>query len=68
MLLELLARVLAVAPENLQAGFWYAIALRQQGAKEEARAAFIALRSGLPDGLPLAAMLEREIEALNIEP
>ena len=65
---ELLERVLAVAPENLQAGFWYAIALRQQGAKEEARTAFIALRAGLPDGLPLAAMLEREIEALNIEP
>ena len=65
---ELLERVRAVAPENLQAGFWYAIALRQQGAREEARAAFIALRAGLPDGLPLAAMLEREIEALNIEP
>ena len=33
---------------------------------DEARAAFIALRANLPDGLPLAAMLEREIEALNL--
>ena len=65
---ELLERVRAVAPENLQVGFWYAIALRQQGATEEARAAFIALRAGLPDGLPLAEMLEREIEALNSGP
>ena len=65
---ELLERVRAAAPENLQAGFWYAIALRQQGATEEARAAFVALRASLPDGLPLAAMLEREIEALNSGP
>ena len=65
---DLLERVRAIAPENLQAGFWYAIALRQQGAGDEARAAFIALRASLPDGLPLAAMLEREIEALNSGP
>ena len=65
---ELLQRARAAAPENLQAGFWYAIALRQQGAIDEARAAFIALRANLPDGLPLAAMLEREIEALNSKP
>lgn len=62
---ELLERVRAAEPENLQAGFWYAIALRQQGAIEEARAAFVALRAAIPDGVPLAAMLEREIEALN---
>ena len=62
---ELLERVRAAEPENLQAGFWYAIALRQQGAIEEARAAFVALRATIPDGVPLAAMLEREIEALN---
>jgi cytochrome c-type biogenesis protein CcmH len=62
---ELLERVRASEPENLQAGFWYAIALRQQGAIEEARAAFVALRAAIPDGVPLAAMLEREIEALN---
>ena len=62
---ELLERVRAAAPENLQAGFWYAIALRQQGAIEEARAAFVALRVAIPDGVPLAAMLERETEALN---
>jgi len=62
---ELLERVRAVEPENLQAGFWYASALRQQGAIEEARAAFVALRAAIPDGVPLAAMLEREIEALN---
>ena len=62
---ELLERVRAAAPENLQAGFWYAIALRQQGAIEEARAAFVALRAAIPDGVPLAAMLERETEALN---
>ncbi|CAI8425304.1 MAG: Uncharacterised protein [Rhodobiaceae bacterium UBA7378] len=49
---------------NMQAGFWTAIALRQQGADDEARAAFIALRKNLPDALPLAAMLDREIEAL----
>ena len=65
---ELLQRARAAAPENLQAGFWYAIALRQQGAIDEARAAFVALRANLPDGLPLAAMLEREIEALNSKP
>ena len=63
--LELLERVRAAEPKNLQAGFWYAIALRQQGAIEEARAAFVALRAAIPDGVPLAAMLEREIEALN---
>ena len=62
---ELLERVRAAEPENLQAGFWYAIALRQQGAIEEARTAFVALRATIPDGVPLAAMLEREIEALN---
>ena len=62
---ERLERVRAAEPENLQAGFWYAIALRQQGAIEEARAAFVALRATIPDGVPLAAMLEREIEALN---
>ena len=62
---ELLERVRAAEPENLQAGFWYAIALRQQGAIEEARAAFVTLRAAIPDGVPLAAMLEREIEALN---
>ena len=62
---ELLERVRAAEPKNLQAGFWYAIALRQQGAIEEARAAFVALRAAIPDGVPLAAMLEREIEALN---
>ena len=62
---ELLERVRAAEPENLQAGFWYAIALRQQGAIEEARAAFVALRAAILDGVPLAAMLEREIEALN---
>ena len=62
---ELLERVRAAEPENLQAGFWYAIALRQQGAIEEARAAFVALRAAIPDGVPLAAMLEREMEALN---
>ena len=62
---ELLERVRAAEPENLQAGFWYAIALRQQGTIEEARAAFVALRAAIPDGVPLAAMLEREIEALN---
>ena len=62
---ELLERVRAAEPENLQAGFWYAIALRQQGAIEEARAAFVALRAAIPDGVPLAAMLERETEALN---
>ena len=62
---ELLERVRAAEPENLQAGFWYAIALRQQGAIEEARAAFVALRATIPDGVPLAAMLERAIEALN---
>ena len=62
---ELLERVRTAEPENLQAGFWYAIALRQQGAIEEARAAFVALRATIPDGVPLAAMLEREIEALN---
>ena len=62
---ELLERVRAAEPENLQAGFWYAIALRQQGAIEEARAAFVALRAAIPDGVPLAAILEREIEALN---
>ncbi len=62
---EMLERVRAAEPENLQAGFWYAIALRQQGAIEEARAAFVALRATIPDGVPLAAMLEREIEALN---
>ena len=61
----LLERVRAAEPENLQAGFWYAIALRQQGAIEEARAAFVALRAAIPDGVPLAAILEREIEALN---
>ena len=62
---ELLERVRAAEPKNLQAGFWYAIALRQQGTIEEARAAFVALRAAIPDGVPLAAMLEREIEALN---
>ena len=62
---ELLERVRAAEPENLQAGLWYAIALRQQGAIEEARAAFVTLRAAIPDGVPLAAMLEREIEALN---
>ena len=62
---ELLERVRAAEPKNLQAGFWYAIALRQQGAIEEARAAFVALRAAIPDGVPLAAMLEREMEALN---
>ena len=62
---ELLERVRAAEPKNLQAGFWYAIALRQQGAIEEARAAFVALRAAIPDGVPLAAMLEREIEVLN---
>ena len=62
---ELLERVRAAEPKNLQAGFWYATALRQQGAIEEARAAFVALRDAIPDGVPLAAMLEREIEALN---
>ena len=65
---ELLERVRAAEPENLQAGFWYAIALRQQGGIEEARAAFMELRANLPDGLPLATMLEHEIEALNSGP
>ena len=62
---ELLERVRAAEPENLQAGFWFAIALRQQGAFEEAHATFVALRAAIPDGVPLEAMLEREIKALK---
>ncbi|MAK12029.1 MAG: hypothetical protein CML77_09150 [Rhodobiaceae bacterium] len=64
---DLLEAARADGRENLQAGFWYAIALRQQGAGARARAAFVALRAEIPDGVPLAAMLDREIAALDSE-